>query len=273
MKKYKHYSSLKKTLKKILDSHNKWYSTEGPFASNPNGDRIFNLYDKEIISSFFTEYLQYKETNYFFGCSFQVYKKTYNQRLKDYLANFFDTDEISFIKDELDEGIYNYKFKEFDLGCFDKNIILKYERNKKQINHSLTKRLEYLSQRSKENGYDLVYNKSSETYSLARIKQLLEVKKEEDLIDYSTSSLAEKIIALNEGGVINFLKEKEPFNTSTNSLAGYLSLCLGEKTTSIQSYIQPLINKDNDQSKSPYTTTGTVKRVQQKLINIGLKIE
>ena len=133
MEKYKHYSSLKKTLKKILDSHNKWYSTEGPFASNPNGDRIFNLYDKEIISSFFTEYLQYKETNYFFGCSFQVYKKTYNQRLKDYLGEFFDTDEISFIKDELDEGIYNYKFKEFDLGCFDKNIILKYERNKKPI--------------------------------------------------------------------------------------------------------------------------------------------
>jgi len=133
MEKYKHYSSLKKTLKKILDSHNKWYSTEGPFASNPNADKIFNLYDKEIISSFFTEYLQYKETNYFFGCSFQVYKKTYNQRLKDYLGEFFDTDEISFIKDELDEGIYNYKFKEFDLGCFDKNIILKYERNKKPI--------------------------------------------------------------------------------------------------------------------------------------------
>ena len=45
MKKYKHYSSLKKALKKILDSHNKWYSNEGPFASNPNeglnGDRIY----------------------------------------------------------------------------------------------------------------------------------------------------------------------------------------------------------------------------------------
>ena len=51
-----------------------------------------------------------------------------------------------------------------------------------------------------------------------------------------------------------------------------MNVCLEEKTTSIQSYIQPLINKDNDQSKSPYTTTGTVKRVQQKLINIGLKI-
>ena len=57
MERYKHYSSLKKTLKKILDSHNKWYSNEGPFASNPNedlnGDRIFNLYEKEMISNLF----------------------------------------------------------------------------------------------------------------------------------------------------------------------------------------------------------------------------
>ena len=43
MERYKHYSSLKKTLKKILDSHNKWYSNEGPFASNPNDDGIINI--------------------------------------------------------------------------------------------------------------------------------------------------------------------------------------------------------------------------------------
>ena len=36
MENYKHYSTLKKTLKELLDSHNNWYSDEGPFASNPN---------------------------------------------------------------------------------------------------------------------------------------------------------------------------------------------------------------------------------------------
>ena len=36
MENYKHYSTLKKTLKELLDSHNNWYSDEGPFASVPS---------------------------------------------------------------------------------------------------------------------------------------------------------------------------------------------------------------------------------------------
>jgi hypothetical protein len=108
----------------------------------------------------------------------------------------------------------------------------------------LKKRVEYLFERAKENGFELVYNESSEKYSLERIKQLSELKKEEVSIDYNDSSLAEKIIALNEGGVIDLLRKKTPFNTSTNALAEYLSLCIGERTTSIQSYIQPIINKN-----------------------------
>jgi hypothetical protein len=97
-------------------------------------------------------------------------------------------------------------------------------------------------------------------------------KKEETLSDYSQSRLTEKIIALNEAGVLDFLRNKEPFNFSVNRLAEFLSLCLGEKTTSIQSYINAIIN-NSDQSKSPYNTTRTVEEVKQKLIKIGLKIE
>lgn len=277
MENYKHYSTLKKTLKELLDSHNNWYSDEGPFASNPNegihGVGSINLFGKKIISSFFAEYLEYYETDYFLGCSFQVYEKTYNQRLKDYLAEFIDTDEISFIRDELDEGIYNYKFKEFDLSSFDKNIIHEYERIQKQIHHSLKKRVEYLFERAKQNGFELVYDESSENYSLEHIKQLFELKKEEVLIDHSESSLAAKIIALNEVGIIDFLREKEPFNLSTNSLANYLSLCLGEKATSIQPCINPMINEGVQQDNSPYKSENNVKMVKQKLINIGLKIQ
>ena len=276
MENYKHYTVLKETLKIISESH-KWLSNHGPHASNPTEDikenvPMPNIFGKDITVSFFTEYNQYCKTDYFLGCSFDVYKKTYNKRLEDYKNEFVDTDEISFITDELDEGIYNYKFKEFNSDSFDKNTILSYEKFKKQINYSLIKRFEYLCQRAKENGFDLVYNKSLETYSLERINQLLKDKKEEVLSDYSNSKLTEKIIALNEIGVIDFLKEKEPFNVSTNSLAEYLSLCLGEKTTSIQSYINPIINK-SDPSKSPYNTDKTVEKVIQKLINIGLKIE
>ena len=258
MENYKHYTVLKETLKIISESHEKWFSNHGSHASNPilnskENAPMPNIFAKEIALSFFTEYDQYYKTDYFFGCSFDVYKKTYNKRLEDFKNEFIDTDEISFITDELDEGIYNYKFKEFNLDYYDKEIISRHEKLKKQINNSLIKRFEYLCQRAKENSFDLVYNKSLETYSLERIKQLLEVKKQDFLSDYSNSKLTEKIIALNEAGILDFLRNKEPFNFSVNSLAEFLSLCLGEKTTSIQSYINPIINK-SDPSKSPYNT-------------------
>lgn len=278
MENYKHYTVLKKTLKIISESHENWFSNHGPHSSdtilnNKENDQTPNIYAKEIQLSFFTEYDQYYKTDYFFGCSFDVYKNTYNKRLEDFKNEFIDTNEISFITDELNEGIYSYKFKEFNSDYIDNDTILSYEKLKKQINNSLIKRVEYLSQRAKENGFDLIYDKSSEAYSLERTKQLLEVKKEEILIDYDQSLISEKIIALHEAGVLDFLKDKEPFNLSVNRLAQYLSLCLGEKTTSIQSYLNPLHNNNSDQSKSPYNSPKTVERVKQKLIQIGLKIE
>ena len=171
--------------------------------------------------------------------------------------------------------LFNFlsRLKRFNSDYIDNDTILRHEKLKKQINNSLIKRVEYLTQRAKENGFDLIYNKSSEAYSLERTKQLLEVKKEDILVDYDQSSLNEKIIALSEAGVLDFLKNKEPFNLSVNSLAKYLSLCLGEKTTSIQSYLNPLHNNNSDQSKSPYSSPKTVEKVKQKLIQIGLKIE
>ena len=282
MEKHKHYNALKKTLKTLSESHKKWYSNYGPYASEPSknlkkDDRKENIFSKDITSSFFTEYIKYYKTDFFLGCSFEVYKKTYNQRLKDYLAEFFDADEISFITDELDEGIYNYKFKEFNSDSFDGDTILSYEKLKKQIHHSLKKRFEFLSHKAKENGFDLVYNEfensttEKEKYSLEPIKHSLETK-EEVLMNYSDSKLTEKIIALDEMGVLDFLKAKEPFNMSTNRLAEYLSLCLGQKASSIQSYINPIINK-SDQTKSPYNTEKTVEKTRQKLIQIGCKID
>lgn len=115
--------------------------------------------------------------------------------------------------------------------------------------------------------------KKLEYLFLARQKYSSNLIKEDILVDYDQSSLNEKIIALNEAGVLDFLKNKEPFNLSVNSLAKYLSLCLGEKTSSIQSYLNPLYNKNSDQSKSPYNSPKTVEKVKQKLIQIGFKIE
>ena len=150
--------------------------------------------------SFFNEYNQYCNTDYFLGCSFDVYKKTYNKRSEDYKNDFIDTDEISFITDELDEGIYNYKFKEFNSDYVDNDTILRYEKLKKQINYSLIKRFEYLCQRAKENGFDLVYNEISpeeDNYFLKHIKQPLETKKEK-IKNIAHSPLLESNSTINE---------------------------------------------------------------------------
>ena len=268
---YKHYTILKETLDLFmeLEEHRR-------YNYNPNRQKQSDEYldtekklGEELALNYFLEYNTYSNSDYFFGCSFEIYKKTYNDRFENFKTSFYDSDEIDFITAELEEGVFIHKLKEYRSESFDIQID---NGLNKQIYFSLKRRFEYLSQRTKENGYDLVYNKSSETYSLEYLKQLLEVKKEEVLMDYSDSKLTEKIIALNELGVLDFLAREKSFQHSINSLAVYLSLCLGEKTSSIQSYINPILSKKSDQSKSPYNTEKTVKKTKQKLIQIGCEI-
>ncbi len=92
-----------------------------------------------------------------------------------------------------------------------------------------------------------------------------------ELIDYSNSNGTEKIIFLQRLGVIDFLKEKTLFQTSTNKLAEYLSAVTGEKTDTLQSYLNPIINKNVSQKNNPLNTISTVNKVENKLINMGFK--
>lgn len=96
---------------------------------------------------------------------------------------------------------------------------------------------------------------------------------DETLIDYSNSKVNEKVIALNELGVIKFLQENNPIcQTSTNKLAEVLSYLTGENAGTLQSYLNPIINNQALQEKSPYNSTKTVEKTKGKLINIGLDI-
>jgi hypothetical protein len=175
-----------------------------------------------------------------------------------------------------------FTFDEINFGLDVDNDELKatYKEHRKQINYSLKKRFKYLQQRAHSHGFELTavtdYDSylqiTKDEYNLKLITEKEKEKQEKPLIDYSESKLTEKIIALNELGVLDYLQTKEPFNISVNSLAEYLSLCLGEKTTSVQSYINPILNR-SDQTKSPYNTTKTVEKAKQKLIQIGVKLE
>ncbi|MCT4629598.1 hypothetical protein [Winogradskyella sp.] len=92
---------------------------------------------------------------------------------------------------------------------------------------------------------------------------------ESSFLDLSESDIASKIIYLYELGILEFL-QKEYKNYSVNALASIISGITGEKQTSIQSYLNPLLNKnDIDDPKSPYRKSGKVESIRSKIVTRG----
>lgn len=91
-------------------------------------------------------------------------------------------------------------------------------------------------------------------------------------IDYSDSSIAEKIIFLNELGIIKYLRDKY-IHISNNRLATLISGITGENKSTIQSYINPIINEYANQDKSPYSHKGTLDKVTKRIGHLNLRTE
>ena len=87
--------------------------------------------------------------------------------------------------------------------------------------------------------------------------------------DFSAPKGTEKIIMLHQLGILDFLKEKEPFNLSTNALASVISGITGEKREVMQSYLNPIFSKNVSQKNNPVKTESTVKKIKHKLILVG----
>lgn len=91
--------------------------------------------------------------------------------------------------------------------------------------------------------------------------------------DLSNSKIVQKLIFLNELGVIDYLRERPPFNTSINKLATILSAITGEKSTSIQPSLNALITDNTLINKNnPYFNKNNITKVKQRLIDIGYNI-
>lgn len=89
------------------------------------------------------------------------------------------------------------------------------------------------------------------------------------LMDFSNAKGTEKIVMLQQLGILDFLKTQQPFIQSTNKLAEVLSGITGENATTIQSYINPMNDARNDQKNNPMAKPKLVSKVNQTLINIG----
>lgn len=99
--------------------------------------------------------------------------------------------------------------------------------------------------------------------------QITKEEQSQPLLDFSNAKATEKIIMLQQLGILDFLKEKQPFTQSTNALATAISGFIGEKPETVQSYINPINNPTTSQKNNPMTKEATVLKVNQKLISIG----
>lgn len=144
--------------------------------------------------------------------------------------------------------------------------------------------------RDKESNFNKILNRINIEYSRAKILESIITKKNELLenknkhsnpsnsiptsiiSDLSDTIGTEKIIMLHKLGVLEFLKQKEPFNLSTNALASAISGITGIKQQSVYPMINPIFNPENDQKNNPLTTDKTVNKVIQKLINLGFNL-
>ena len=145
---FDHYKVLNESIKSL-----KKLIVEKQFADKT----IYEDEGVEIVEKIFCdEYEEKKDIDYFFGCSYSVYELTYNDRCIEYCKIFADTNEIDFIKAELNEGIYSMFFDRFVQNPFISQ----------QIFYSLKKRFEFLQDKLQNFGYNL--NLIEDNYELIR---------------------------------------------------------------------------------------------------------
>ncbi|AWG20201.1 hypothetical protein FFWV33_01000 [Flavobacterium faecale] len=137
----------------------------------------------------------------------------------------------------------------------------------------IIKKLAYLDH---EDTWLFLYNTK---FSFIRIIEYLKLKKKEINIktiptlafDLSDCTATEKIIYLQKLGIIDFLRKNN--HVSINGLASALSAITGEKPTTIQSAINPIISRDAGQKNNPFNSENTVQKVEKQLIKIGFNID
>lgn len=257
------------------------------FAKNERFERIIiNLYEerslgrdcKEKLISIYeifnervfklTEF-SHKNNIYFDCCSFTAFKNTFDLRYSQYENNFIDTEKLDFVKYEYKLILNAYKNVE--------NCTFYNDKMQSIFKNSKEKKIEYLEEFLEKSNVDVkIFNNEISTNNHFHI-EFMESKNdklESDVpeIDLCGTSATEKIIYLQKLGIIDFLKAKQPFQSSTRSLASVLSAITGEKSGSILPMINPMLNKGTEQRNNPLNSEKTVSKVEQLLIKIGFNL-
>lgn len=92
-------------------------------------------------------------------------------------------------------------------------------------------------------------------------------------IDLSESNAVQKIIYLNELGIIDLLRKEPCFKLSVNNLANIITAITGENLTTIQPYLNAMINNTGAENTNPYKTKSTIEKVKTQLIRLGFTLK
>ena len=248
------YEEYKDAVQSVAESLGLFYSSNEDY---PIAKQKYSQWERarlnEVYEAFNKDYLKYiKEGRYFFGCSLNVYKKHLESRKKLYYEASDNTDEVGFILNEfmigkldLDHGICDPD----TLNAIDINLKLRY--------NLLTERLVSL-------GYTIDGVLDVNRVSEPTISPI------EAFIDLSDNNDRQKVIYMNELGILKYLKEHfKSDKLSNNKLAGLLSSFTGVKLVTMQPYVNAIINEKEiiSQSNNPYGTEENVIKIRGILMN------
>ena len=109
------------------------------------------------------------------------------------------------------------------------------------------------------------------TFEIDRVIDVLDesVNPEPEPLDLSDSNVVEKIIYLNELGIIDFLRTKAKAGISNGGLASVLSGITGAKPETIKPSLNRLSNNDIADKNHPYSTQKTVDKIKVFLTKLG----
>src|SRR5690606_6913062 len=214
--------------------------------------------------------------------SFQAYQKIYPNLLERYERAYSieleDDTELFFWKDQkriYEESLLNVTLEQKDPSGMENNLYGFYPKSLSM--GSLQRYLDSDSIQNnvvhRENGVHGEYGaidmrRKSRYDNLFRVfskilrfidKRIFELNNPKllSIPNLPKSKVVEKIIYLNELGVIDLLKTKTPFNTSVNSLATVLSTILKERADTLQPYLNALINGNKGTKNHPYNSDKT----------------
>lgn len=194
-----------------------------------------------------------RDSDSFSRKTLQQYKDDYLDILEYYKSKYIDNDEVSFIdyeirliKEYIKPVLENIKTELEIKGVLDLEI----ELNVKPFIPSYSKIISFLETKKSE------LEVTPEPESFAEI-------------DLSDSSGVQKIIYLNELGIIDFLRTKTKAGISNGGLASVLSGITGLKPGTIKSSLNRLSNKDIADHRHPYYTKKTVDKIKKNLNDLG----